>query len=324
MIRLPLECLFIILEELKIKDLLNCRLVSKTFKYAISKIKIEELICIKNSKRFVKLLTVSDLNWYSTKRKLSFNNLINLNGNKMCLNQHLNCKLLSCCFDFLSNLFNLKYLKRLKIDYMIIDGRFETDYLAKFPFIEHLEINQFLTNTEFKRIIKLNNLKILCINRDHKYFVSSFHYYSDYKCLIDAPKLEILCHQNDNFYLINLLKLETIKKFQYSSFLNTIFKFNNLEHLIVNRFHDNLSGKSIIFKLPKLKILEIIFKDSTEMNSTETHQSLCELISFRNQSKSDLKIYVIGLLIFDIDQFHNLIDETFNELLYDFEIDDSN
>ena len=161
---LPVDVWPIIFRNLSIKDLFNCRLVNKQFKYFSD-----------NTDGINKLIIgqpdyYDDYYWYYNNKLIEDKDMISLK----CFRS---IKLLS--------IFNLdKYLKYLKI----YDYELKLEEISNLINLESLELGRYYSNRRNQQIINLNNLKVLVSN--------------EFSVQLNATKLEKI--QFDNMKYINL------------------------------------------------------------------------------------------------------------------------
>ena len=234
---------------------MNCKLVCRRFKFYCEKVKINELIIGWNDfyKRF---------DWFYTEDAINRNNQI----------QKLS--ILS------SPLFNLKYLKRLKIGKRLNGEQFK--FLNQFTNLEQLEINNFVGECKDPKL-NLANLRIL------------FIYRIDASLSLELPRLEaVFCRSLDQTKFIFKESIKYLEvDFCYGDFKN----FINLETFVCNNDVDIIE-KDFLECMPKLKEIHFPEENLEPEDYNRSKRGIIEIIEIKQRLKmNDLKIYFQNSLL---------------------------
>ena len=275
---LPDDILPIIFRYLDIANLLNCRLVSVTWRYFIDKIKITNLVLtnlreMAYNKRF---------SWFLTNEQINYKNSYP--------NDELFFYKAPLVKNMLDSLKCLNYCKKFPYsdDYNI-------GYLNRFAStLEQLNVGTVeLRSTTIQ--LNLPNLIIFSICRiDGRY---------DCRLVVDAPKLRyVFC--SDLIKQFVLVHHESVQHLEMNHYPYDLASFINLELLQINRWPELATYKrslvELVTSLPKLKELFInsrvtmTYKDDYNVGKDYLKELFGEIL---NQRRHDLNIYLNGVLL---------------------------
>ena len=291
---LPPEMICVIMKNLNLNDLIQCKLLSKRW-YSI----------VNESIKMIKLIVRTD---EKIKRKNLNEYLIDVHYSRWFYsNELVNSDLHICELNlFQLNLkrkilSNLKYLKINEIP------KFDFNQLNLLTQLIHLEINCYLGEVHIK--LNLLELEILKI-----FFNSSCHL-----TIEECPKLKILYYdyeEDENFRLI-MKYPESIKDLEAPFYGSELTQFKNVEYLKCGWNFDQIN-ENTLSKLKKLKVIyfDVSFKDFFHLVVESGEQIELILRNYLQMIKKsrifDLKLYCFGLQITDvnIDQIYSLLDST--------------
>ena len=253
---LPAEILSIILNQLDLYDILNCKLVNKKFYSTIlDYVRIKDELIVSDC-------DYSPLNrrWFFTYESVSLKNLIKcdcLNRTEFMLNQPI-----------ISNQLEQLYIYRSFIS---------IELLNRFIKLQHLEINDSMIKIENCNVLKLPDLKIFNIKRPDS---------QNKNLTFDLPKLQKLqINEHDNFKLKDAKSLNYLESEFFSNCSNFIESAINLEHLYCKFIDLESLSDSLLQKLTKLKSI-CFYKYNDTFN---------ELNRQKEQFNSDVKIYYLAV-----------------------------
>ena len=271
---LPIELHYKIFSYLWIDDLFNLRLVSKKSNYAISQFGIEEL-CFINPGNELRTY------WFHTYKPVDF--------------RYFTCTKTKL-FILRSSIFNLKCLKRLWIE----DGGDDdvislADLSKRFIKLEDLRIGFRYCYKSKNQQLNLPNLKRLYIrlNRYHK-------------IKFELPKLEALdfVFYDETWNYLTFSHPQTLRHLSLSGFHPNLSIFSNLNSLSIYEV-PKVHGEIVLTTFPMLNELAFRFATSSELENIIKHKSTLY--------RTDLKIYYLGIELFDIDDRHDISSINYNK-----------
>ena len=253
---LPLELYQEIFEYLDIEELLNIRLVNKKCKEIIQHFKIRELIFDASFKY--------KYNWYFSNRSTLMNNVIKE----------------SKLFMLKNSLFNLEFLRRLKIDCLKDNSKISLKDINKlFIHLHQLDIYLYFCTKNENRLLDLPNLQILTLA------ISNSCYEQNYKLRVNAPKLHVL-ELDSQLRFVDFEHPLTIKHLkQNGDFYFNLRAFKNLEYI------EFFSLKNYYFKQIKIDLLKMFPNLKYLLLELDNYSILSTILEKSVEKKRELNVY---------------------------------
>lgn len=276
-----------IFELCDIKDLFNFRRVCKKWKSLVDRVKIDELVY--QNPEFV-------TNWYYINKPVK--NVLEIGFESLFKSDPKYYLLESCRFG-------LKSLKRLRIDYPIVGGKFDLKHLNKFVELEHLELLN--KHTYGTHTLTLPKLKVFYLYNLRNGILT-----------IDCPNLKVLNCRN-GLEVTKIVHKKSIVHLDNYFFENGLRNFKGVEYLKIHdcmSFENNLK-QNFLKHLPNLKELRIRFNKSFSTNFDKTKETLRDLIGEKKSLNKKVNIYFEDALLTDTKQIDELNEKNYSNLNFD-------
>ena len=268
---LPVKLITLILKQLDIEQIRNCRLLSTKFNWIIeNNIKVTNLVICEEFGKWI------NTNYFFTNR------LVN-SGYTISKPSELSFKT-----QFMQTI--LSRVKRLFVNCYLIEESTGLDigsFLNQFQQLNQLELDDYNESLNGVFHLTLANLKVLCFN-------TVINPYNHYK---SASKIEINCPQLIAFRLKGPLSLfqflfpETVQDLSLAKFQNISQQFINLERLYIN---DGDSVDSNVLKL---------FYNLKELHCEEMRKTtITNLLHCKNVVRSSVKLYLYGIQVSNVSE----------------------
>ena len=270
--QLPYLCLKKIFQFLSLQDLVECRAVSRQFKFYAEEARVDELVVTKGRISYELLHSCRHCkNWYLTERAINFQNSIGPNAFS----------------SVQSSPFKLDQLKFLHIHLENADLDFEI-LNRYFKALVHLEI-KFKASSESKTLSQANLKTLNVRNYEHPSYV------------LKTPRLESLaCNEIES---IQVEHPERIKRLacEYRG-ENHMAKFKSLEVLEIVCINCDLT-RIRLKDWTELKELNLQMKSYEKDNYKDFRSSLVDLLRQRTAAKRrELKLWLGEVLLNDVNQ----------------------
>lgn len=265
---LPIELIPFIFQHLPLRDLAQCRLTCKKFRYFADRTKLTELFINDENE-----LIACTAKWCYTDREINLKNKIDISHFRL---------LASFPFD-------LSGLKRLIINFNMPYAHFDPNFVNKLTTLNHLELwnlgdpsTGFEDSQQMRLTLKLDQLKVLFVG-----LVSL-------RLLINAPSIEalFLYSEESGYDAVEFSHPHSVKHIEFDYLTNeNLRQFLNVEHVKCSFSHALILD--LLEILPNLKELHCDQEELTRKDDYDLLVSgLNHLIEQRTLlARDNLEIY---------------------------------
>lgn len=282
---IPVEILAHIFHHFSIPELVNCRLVSKKFKFAADQVRVRELAVVVDQYQSLHSIPFK----YHAYEPVTEQNLL-------CL---LNPRLFSSA---LQNEGILRRLAYFKLVGYVNWQQFDITALNALANLKQLDFDCAIVINGPVQLV-LASLEILSFCQS----ISRRNMEGEDQLQIDAPKLRVLACQRLDKQLIQIVHPQSIEKLEINTFTWNLSSFVNLKSFQHN-FGTTIRAEHLLSSLPEpLEELHIYLQDPlrylyglnmptiTNVHFSTIRSIISDLLQIRARLKRRMKIYLMGI-----------------------------